>query len=279
MDPLTGEPVEDFRAEILGYMGSSPNYLDWYKHALVHKDYNRTAREIEEAMQKALQSIEAIKNLTMDLCSFNLQDYLNIEGKFSLNHLKTFVETAILRLGGSIIPKGDFYSIVTPRSLSNFPNVSAKYDLVTFNRDLAMRKRQAELMGLGHPLVDAIIQYYQQVTISGDVTMLPKNEYDEDNYVVVNTMFTIEIEGSFQHKEIKTIRISNTGDVQILPDEWILNRLEKKQYNGTGKTAELNWQKIKSNYEGAVGAILSQIKSSVENPVGARVRLLGITFY
>ena len=140
-----------------------------------------------------------------------------------------------------------------------------------------MRKRQAELMGLGHPLIDAIIQYYQQITISGDVTMLPKNEYDEDNYAVVNTMFTIEIEGSFQHKEIKTIRISNTGDVQILPDEWILNRLEKRQYNGTGKTTELNWQKIKSNYEGAVGVILSQIKSSVENPVGARIRLLGIT--
>ncbi len=277
LDPLTGEPVEDFRAEILGYMGSSPNYLDWYKQALVHKDYNRTAREIEEAMQQALQSIEALKNLTMDMSSFNLQDYLNIEGKFSLNHLKTFVETAILRLGGSIIPKGDLHSIVTPKSLSNFPNVSAKYDLVTFNRDLAMRKRQAELMGLGHPLIDAIIQYYQQITISGDVAMLPKNEYDEDNYAVVNTMFTIEIEGSSQHKEIKTIRISNTGDVQILPDEWILNRLEKKQYNGTGKTTELNWQKIKSNYEGAVGAILSQIKSSVENPVGARVRLLGIT--
>ena len=277
LDPLTGEPVEDFRAEILGYMGSSPNYLDWYKQALVHKDYNRTAREIEEAMQQALQSIEALKNLTMDMSSFNLQDYLNIEGKFSLNHLKTFVETAILRLGGSIIPKGDLYSIVTPKSLSNFPNVSAKYDLVTFNRDLAMRKRQAELMGLGHPLIDAIIQYYQQITISGDVTMLPKNEYDEDNYAVVNTMFTIEIEGSSQHKEIKTIRISNTGDVQILPDEWILNRLEKRQYNGTGKTTELNWQKIKSNYEGAVGAIFSQIKSSVENPVGARIRLLGIT--
>ncbi len=44
---------------------------------------------------------------------------------------------------------------------------------------------------------------------------------------VVNTMFTIEIEKAIQHKEIKTIRISNTGDVQILPDEWILNRLEK----------------------------------------------------
>jgi len=278
LDTSTGEPVEDFRSEILGYMGSSPNYLDWYKHALVHKDYNRTEKEIEEAMQKAVQSIEALKDLTMDLSSFNLKDYLNIEGKFSLRHLETFIETAILRLGGSIIPKGDFFSIVTPAPLGNFPNVSSKYDLVTFDRDLAMRKRQAELMGLGHPLIDAIIQHYQQVTIPGDVTTFPKNEYDDGDYVVVNTQFTIDLEGSSQHKEIKTIRINNTGDVQILPDEWFLNRLDKKQYNETeGTTTELNWRKIKSNYEGAVGAILSQIKSSVENPVGASVRLLGIT--
>ncbi len=277
LDPLTGEPVEDFRAEILGYMGSSPNYLDWYKYALLNKDYNRTAIEIEEAMQNALKSIEALKNLTMDMSSFNLQEYLNIDDKFSLQNLKTFVETAILRLGGSIIPKGDFYSIVTPNKLSNFPNVNTKYNLITFDRDSAMRKRQAELMGLGHPLVDAIVQYYQQVTIPGDVATLPQSEYDRDNYVVVNTHFTIELEGNLQHKEIKTIRISNTGDVQILPDDWLLNRLEKKLFKVTGETVEMNWQKIKSNYEGAVGAILSQIKSSVENPVGARVRLLGIT--
>lgn len=278
LDPETGEPVEDFRSEILGYMGSSPNYLDWYKHALVHKDYKRTEKEIEEAMRKALQSIEALKNLTMDLSSFNLQDYLNIEGKFSLKHLKSFIETAILRLGGAVIPKGDYYSIVTPNPISNKTNVAAKYELITFDRDIAMRKRQAELMGLGHPLVDAIIQYYQQVTIPGDVSSLPKSEYDENVYVVVNTQFTIELEGGSQHKEVKSIKINNSGDVQILPDEWLLNKLEKKNYNSINQIQnELNWHKIKSNYEGAVGAILSQIKSSVENPVGARVRLLGIS--
>lgn len=277
IDSETGEPLEDFRSEILGYMGSSPNYLDWYKYALINKDYKRTALEIEEAMQNAVQSIEALKNLTMDMSSFNLQEYLNIEGKFSLKNLEVFIETAVLRLGGSIIPKGDFFRIITPKPLINFANVSSKYELVTFDRDLSMRKRQAELMGLGHPLVDAIMAYYQQVTITGDVTLLPKAENEEENYLAISTQFSIDLEGSLQHKEIKTIRINNTGDAQILPDEWMLNRLENKQYNGIGKTNnDFNWQIIQSNYEGAVGSILSQIKSSVENPVGARVRLLGV---
>ncbi|MDP3829704.1 MAG: helicase-related protein, partial [Ignavibacteriaceae bacterium] len=172
IDAITQEPLEDFRAEILGYMGSSPNYLDWYKNALMDKDYKRTEKEIEEAMFNAMQSIDALKNLTMDMSSFNLQDYLNIEGKFSLEHMRTFCELAIIKLGGSILPRGEFYSIITPKILLTYLNVLPKYDLVAFNREAAMRKRQAELLGLGHPLIDAIIKYFQQVTVPGDVTAI-----------------------------------------------------------------------------------------------------------
>jgi hypothetical protein len=32
-----GEVVEDFRSEILGFLGSSPNYQELYKHALVDR--------------------------------------------------------------------------------------------------------------------------------------------------------------------------------------------------------------------------------------------------
>ncbi len=228
-------------------------------------------------MQKALQSIEALKNLTMDLSSFNLQDYLNIEEKFSLSNLKTLVETVIIRLGGSMLPKGEFYSIITPKALTNFPKVAAKYDLISFDRELTMRKRQAELMGIGHPLIDAIIEYYQQVTVPGDITILSKAEREKEEYAVINTLFTIELEGGSQHRELKTFRIDNIGDVKILPEEWLLERLEKRDFKvETKKHISLDWQRIKLNYDGAVGAILSQIKSSLENPVGARVRLLGI---
>ena len=277
IDSNTGEPVEDFRSEILGYMGSSPNYLDWYKHALVNKDYARTAREIEDAMQKALQSIEALKNLTMDLSSFNLQDYLNIEGKFSLSHLKVFVETAIIKLGGSMLPTGEFFSIITPKALTSFPNVAAKYDLVSFDREIAMRKRQAELMGIGHPLIDSILEYYKRATIPGDLTIFSKGENENEEYAIINTLFTIDLEDGGQHKELKTLRINEVGDIKILADELLLERLEKKEFGNQAKrSTNLDWQKIKSNYDGVVGAILSQIKSSLENPVGASVRLLGI---
>jgi len=277
IDQATGEPLEDFRSEILGYMGSSPNYLDWYKNALIDKDYKRTAKEIEEAMQNALQSIDALKNLTMDMSSFNLQDYLNIEGKFSLEHMKSFCELAIVKLGGSFLPKGEFYSIVTPKTLLSYSNVLPKYELVAFNREAAMRKRQAELMGLGHPLIDALIKYFQQVTIPGDVTALSTTSLERENYFIINTLFTIDTESGNQHKEMKTFKVLRTGDVQVLPGEWLLEKLESNSFQvNNASINDIDPMNLKSNYDVAVGALLTQIKSSVDSAVSGRTKVLGI---
>lgn len=280
IDSGTGAPAEDFRSEILGYLGSSSNYLEWYRNALIEKNYKRTEAEIADAMEKALQSIDALKNLSMDLSSFNLQDYINIEGSFSLEHLKDFVEMAVLQLGGSMLSSGEFYTIVTPKPILDHPNVLPVYPMATFSREAALRKRQAELMGLGHPLIDAIISFFQQVTIPGDVGHLSAPFNENEPFVVVSNLFTIETESGDQHKEIKILKITNPGDVQVLPDEWLLNRLTNKTSTSQKNNINslLNIEKIRYSYEGAVGAILAQIKASVEKPVAARVRMLGVGY-
>lgn len=279
IDEQTGEPREDFKSEILGYMGSAPNYLEWYRNALVDRDYQRTAKEIEEALKNAYQAIDVLKSLTMDLTAFNLQDYLNIEGKFSLADLKQFAEAAIIRLGGSVLPRDEFCQIITPKILLNYPNVLPKYELATFNRDASLRKRLAELLGMGHPLIDALITKYQEITIQGDTTLFPIIDIDQDHYVVITTLVTIDIEGGKQHKEFKTIRVSPNGDAHVMPDEWLMNRLNKQSYKSDTELPSntFSWDKVQQSYEGAIGAILTQIRTSLERPVGARVRLLGVS--
>ncbi|MFH0991724.1 MAG: SNF2-related protein [bacterium] len=278
LDELTGEPREDFRSEILGYMGSAPHYLEWYRNALVNTDYQRTAKEIEEALRNAYQAIDALKNLTMDLTTFNLQDYLKIEGSFSLDDLRQFAEAAILRMGGSILPRGEFSEIITPKILQKHPSVLPKYQLATFDRNTAMRKRSAELLGLGHPLIDALLAQGQELITPGDTTFFHRTDVDQEPYTVITTLVTVDLEGGKQHRELKMIRVSPSGDAHVLPDEWLVNRLEKKSSDVTYEFSKntFPWDKIRQSYEGAIGAILSQIKTSLENPVGARIRLLGV---
>lgn len=276
-DPVTGEPREDFRTEILGFLGSSPNYLELYKRALVDKDYMRTEREIAEAIEKARQASEALSVLTQDLRSFDLGEYLNIEGKFSLDDLKQFVEAAVLRLGGAMLPRGEFCKIETPKVLQKYPNVLPKYELVAFDRDAAMRKRTAELFGLGHPFVDALVDFLQQLVYAGDVAVLDRLAHEADSYVVVNTLLSIDLEDGTRHQETKTVRVSRAGDAQVLPDGWTLKRLGQGVPSPNGsRNTEFDFDLIRRAYEGAIGAILTQVKLALEKPVGARVRLVGL---
>ncbi|MDY0168861.1 MAG: SNF2-related protein [Thermoguttaceae bacterium] len=172
VDPITGTVAEDFRGEILGFLGSSPNYQELYRKALVDRDYRRTADELAQMVQMAATAGQALQSLAQDLTEFNLEHYRQLQGELTLADLKAFLEAAILRLGGSFIPDGDFYRIQTPEALLQHRNVAARYDTACFRRDIAMRSKSAEFMGIGHPLVDATIAHFQQSSWPGEVAVL-----------------------------------------------------------------------------------------------------------
>jgi superfamily II DNA or RNA helicase len=172
VDSATGDVVEDFRSEILGFLGSSPDYQDLYKKALVDRDYKRTEREMTDALERARKASEALRALTQDLDSFNLDHYRTIRGHFTLDDLRRFTERAILRLGGAFIPSGDVVRIETPEALLAHPRVVRSYPDATFSREIAMRRRNVQLLGLGHPLIDALIRHFQRPAQPGDVAYL-----------------------------------------------------------------------------------------------------------
>lgn len=172
-DPETGEPLEDFRTEILGYLGSSPNYQQLFRQALLDKDYKRTEREIEEMMRQAQEARDALSQLSQDLTHFNLDHYRKITGQFHLAQLGLWCRESIIRLGGSVLPTGDFWRIVTPDCLKGFTQVNAQYDMVTFDRALATRTKKCEMFGIGHPLVDALLTYLQNAPFDADTALLP----------------------------------------------------------------------------------------------------------
>src|SRR5258708_6368083 len=73
VDRETGEPLEDFRLDILGFLGSNPNYQQLFKQALVEKDYKRTAKQLEEMMVQAQEARMKLMELSQDLTYFNLE--------------------------------------------------------------------------------------------------------------------------------------------------------------------------------------------------------------
>jgi superfamily II DNA or RNA helicase len=279
IDPATGQPLEDFRSDILGFLGSSPNYQALYMKALVDKDFKRTEREIEEALKNAKEACEAVNSLTQDLSTFNLQDYLQIEGRVTLGDLKEWAEHGILRLGGTVLPNDEAFKVEVPSELQNIRGVSARYEMVTFDRQTAMRKRRVELMGIGHPLVDALLSFQQSSSFRGEVTCLPGSD-NAQPVLVLRALLTIEAEAKHTHREVKVVQIDQQGQVKVLSDEWDLEVLRSSHFKATRAPADpsdLPWGLWKQTYDGTIGALLTQTRLKVDNPLSARVQLLGVS--
>lgn len=279
IDPATGQPLEDFRSDILGFLGSSPNYQALYMKALMDKDFKRTEREIEEALKNARDACEAVNSLTQDLSTFNLQDYLQIEGRVTLSDLKEWAEHGILRLGGTVLPNDEAFKVEVPAELQNIRGVSARYEAVTFDRQTAMRKRRVELMGIGHPLVDALLSFHQNSSFRGEVTCFPGSDNTQP-VLVLRALLTIEAEAKHTHREVKVVQIDQQGQVKVLSDEWDLEVLRSSHFKPTRAPAnpsDLPWGLWKQTYDGTIGALLTQTRLKVDNPLSARVQLLGVS--
>jgi len=164
-----GRTLEDFRSDILGYLGSRPDYQNLYKRALVDRDYRHTDLEMQRMLQEALRAREALDHLAQDLGHFNLENYRQLEGRYSLEELGAWLRTATLRLGGGAIPVGNFWSFVCPESLQQKYRLLPRYEKICFNRELALRSRGCELGGIGHPLVDALLEEIRSGSFTGEV--------------------------------------------------------------------------------------------------------------
>ena len=165
----TGTPLEDFRSDILGYLGSRPDYQDLYKQALINRDYQHTEKEMQQMIQEAVRAREALNSLSQDMSDFHLEHFKNLEGHYSLPELGEWIREAVLKLGGAAIPDGDFWTLITPEPLRQSYHLLPRYERISFDRELAMRTRNSELGGLGHPLVDALINEIRKPGFDGSV--------------------------------------------------------------------------------------------------------------
>jgi hypothetical protein len=164
-----GRPTEDFRSEILGFLGSRPDYMELYKRALVDTNYEWTEAEMQRMLEDALKARDALTSLTQDFSSFNLENFKKIEGRYTLIEMGEWVRQAILRLGGAAIPDSDFWSLLPPESLQREYHLSPRYEGICFDRELATRTRKCEIGGIGHPMADALIKEIQKPDFGGNV--------------------------------------------------------------------------------------------------------------
>ena len=257
VDPVTGGVSEDFRSEILGYLASSTNYTSLYREALLNRNYERTEEEIAEAMQVAKSASEALRQLTLDLSTFNLEYYRELEGKFTLEDLKRFTEKAILRLAGAFIPSGNIIQITVPPVLKQYPDVASRYENVTFSRKIATSKKNVDLLGIGHPLIDALLDFYKSESVSGELLSFGCDGMG--SCLTARYLFTIEFEDGTRRELYQSFLIEGEEELDdldsLLRDDFKVNGISAPISFIEDKMkmfAQNQEAKIRSNYDGVI---------------------------
>ncbi len=145
-----------------------------------------------------------------------------------------------------------------------YPNVSAKYDSVTFSRKVATRKKGVELMGLGHPLVDALIAHYKSDKVEGEVLLLGGFRKP---FVSLHYVFEIDFGDGTKRELYKEILFEGTrspSEIAFLKEEFF----EKK---GKPKL-EIKKDRLSSVIEN----IKASIRAEYDDIVNIRPKCVGI---
>jgi hypothetical protein len=206
-----GQPREDFRGEILGLLGSRPDYQDLFKRALVDPDYRRTEADIVQMLREADRARQALDSLTQDLTRFNLEHYRHIEGRHTLAELGQWVREMLVRCGGSVVPNGDFWTLHVPEFLQRKYQLAPRFEKVCFERALALRSRGSELGGIGHPVVDALLSEAQEPAFAGSVTTL-----DDGNVILARYLVQYDGDDGRKVGRVITLRTASDGTVELL---------------------------------------------------------------
>jgi len=167
----SGNVAEGFREAILGPLAEALDYDLLYREALRSRDFQRTDDQIEAAIHAARQANEALSGLMQGLEPFNLEKYRRIRGDLTLDHVRDFLRRFLDLHSIRIEEQNGFWAFNTPKVLTG--NLPARYERVTFDRSQAITAESVQFVGLGHPLLDAILNHCQDDSFGGEVTVFP----------------------------------------------------------------------------------------------------------
>jgi superfamily II DNA or RNA helicase len=158
---VTGEDPEEIKATLNGQLEVEIDPKNIYKRTLVEGNLNKqTQQEIAAAVERAKQAYEiATQSLFRDVSRYSFDKYKSeLATDLTLADLQRFSERFLAHHRRQLQKKPPFLEFLVPEVLKPW-NLPERYREATFERDLAIRRSDAQFLALGHPFVDAMLEY------------------------------------------------------------------------------------------------------------------------
>jgi len=166
---VTGENPEEIMGTLNGQLESEIDPSKIYQRAVVDGTLNKqNQKEIAEAVERAKRAYEiATQSLFRDVSSYSFDNYKrDIATDLTLLDLQYFFETFLSMYKRQIQRKGPFLEFLVPDILKA-AGLPERFYTATFDRDLAIRRNDAEFLALGHPFIDAMMAYVGSYDFGG----------------------------------------------------------------------------------------------------------------
>lgn len=166
---ITGENPEEIKGSLNGQLESEIEPVKVYRRALVEGNLNKqTQQEIDEAVGRAKRAYEiATQSLFRDVSSYSFNSYRQeLASELTLEDLQRFTDRFLQKHHRQLQRKGDLLEFIVPAVLK--PNeLSERYRNATFDRELAIKRNDAQFLAIGHPFVDAMLSYIGSYDFGG----------------------------------------------------------------------------------------------------------------
>ncbi len=228
-----GQIAEDLRTQVLGQLGSCLSYDRLYQGAVSDPTLKRTRQELDVAMANANMARQVVFELFQDLERFNLGEYRKFDDQGGgMRRLLDFVARAAHQAGW-VFQNED----VTKWRLVR----TGEPDLYfTTDRDRALQDEQLNLLGLEHPIIDAMMKHCSSLApearaVAGMVKGLPG--------AGLLTIWKVDARGENGQSNRHIVKIGVSKDGDRAP--W-LERLEDKilALGPPSSESTANWRRL-----------------------------------
>lgn len=158
---VTGEDPEEIKASLNGQLESEIDPAKLYTRALVEGDLNKQSQaQIDKAVGRAKEAYEiATQSLFRDVSSYSFDKYQKeIATELTLHDVQRFVEGYLGHHRRQLMARDGFLEFLTPDPLKA-AGLPERFKTVTFEREQAIKRSDAEFLALGHPFVDQAIKH------------------------------------------------------------------------------------------------------------------------
>lgn len=170
---VTGEDAEELVASLNGQLETEIDPEEIYKQALVEGTLNKQSKEeIKEAVQRAQEAYRiATTSLFRDTSSYSFDSYQkDLASPVGLEDLEDFTLRFLAKERRQVQRKDGFLEFLTPETI-RAKGLPERFKAVTFDRSKAIRNSQADFFAIGHPFVDAMLQYIGDYDFGGHCTL------------------------------------------------------------------------------------------------------------